>query len=812
MDNLDGSLVGRQIAKALHGVEGAPPIEQTLSDALAGKAVSTLRARASSLLAFGRWKKGINVLSTIFPITEGEAYAYVRELKELNAPRTKPSRFLEAVSFSFHMLGADVDNAMNSPRVKGAAVVPLAIPRKKTPLSVAQVTFLERMTVEDPGQRGIFCGYLCMILHMRLRWMDGQFCQEEPFLDLFEGRGFLECRLYHHKNAGRQKHAKRLLPAACNIPGFSGIDWATTWLANRYEHGLVAMPGIPTMPAPLTSGGWSLVPLEASQATSWLRELLNNLHPKVPMELIGTHSLKATMLSMMAKVGCDTSLRRLAGYHVDPADKSALEYSRDAQAPLAMTRLSQMNTETGWYDAQNRAPDVPLEEDDALLVEGQKLGTPSEPYEPSECDEEQSIDSLNASESCAISDFFAVVICFETRLQLLRAIVAARNMSMVDSTAVFEGRAKAIGLTEAVVHSMGLRGWTTHATFAFSVATQPGVDEQAFLDGVVIPVLGSAEHTDAPKLRRLFFESHTLTSADLRRKVDATETEAPRKLPAPEIAQRLELLQKRISPLVIANVLEPSHQLINAMVQCVEDGRVRYIEWSKCTSRTQEAVNKDPSISACLNTELDVHNALRRRGVAYEVAQAMSFEVHEKILNFFFFELKKEPVEGFAQVTLQQLASADRELHVRLAEMTRGGFKPGPGGELPLDIPTTEILEGPELRWMLMPMPKRMAPKTSPEPSKVGKPTADGEPKRTRNEVPKKTKEEALKLKRLKRTPMPKKLVGCTPCNDEGKPFCFAYNLGTCSSSTDCEKGLHACCKKGCGKRHSFVTAHKQGS
>ena len=406
-------------------------------------------------------------------------------------------------------------------------------------------------------------------------------------------------------------------------------------------------------------------------------------------------------------------------------------------------------------------------------------------------------------------------------------------MSMVDSAAVFETRARAIGLSDGVVNAMGLRGWTTHATFAFAVATQPGGDEQLFIDNVVTPVLGAADHVDAPKLRRLFFESHTLTSSDLRRKVDANELEAPRKLPAPEIAQRLELLQERVKPLIIANVLEPSHQLINAVVQCIEDGRIRYVEWARCTSRTQEvnnikedsdlrvwktdgsgairAVNKDPSITANLSTELDVHNALRRRGVAYEVAQCMSFEVHESLINFFFYELKKEPMEGFAQVSLQQLAAADRELHTRLAEKTRAGLKPGPAGELPLDIPTTQLLEGPELRWMLMPMPKKTVTKQAPEPPRPIKPAADSD-KRNRNEQPKRNKQEALRLKRLKRTPMPKQLVGCTPCNEEGKPYCFAYNLGTCSSSTDCDKGMHLCCKKGCGKKHSFISAHKQGS
>jgi len=198
-------------------------------------------------------------------------------------------------------------------------------------------------------------------------------------------------------------------------------------------------------------------------------------------------------------------------------------------------------------------------------------------------------------------------------------------MSLVDSNAVFESRALAIGLSQETVNALALRGWVTHATFAFLVATNHGTgDDQPFIDGVLIPILGREDHVDAPKIRRLFYESHTLTAADLRRKVDANEQEAPRKLPPPEIAQRIEALQTRVSPLIIQNVLEPSHQLINAVVQTVEDGRIRYIEWTKCTLRGQEvnnvredaelrvwktdangtikAVNKDPEMQANLST------------------------------------------------------------------------------------------------------------------------------------------------------------------------------------------------------------------
>ena len=43
---------------------------------------------------------------------------------------------------------------------------------------------------------------------------------------------------------------------------------------------------------------------------------------------------------------------------------------------------------------------------------------------------------------------------------------------------------------------------------------------------------------------------------------------------------------------------------------------------------------------------------------AYEVAQAMSFEVHERIINYFFFELKKEPMEGFCTSDLATSCSS----------------------------------------------------------------------------------------------------------------------------------------------------------
>ena len=158
----------------------------------------------------------------------------------------------------------------------------------------------------------------------------------KPYLDMHQGSGFLECELYHHKNAGRQRQAKRLLPAACCLPGLFG-DWATQWLKNRVAAELSAKPGFPTMPTPLAGGLWGQVPWSSQQSTIWMREVFSGLRPSCAVVDIASHSLKATILSWMSKCSCEEPLRRLAGYHVDPSARSALEYSRDAQAPVLHT-------------------------------------------------------------------------------------------------------------------------------------------------------------------------------------------------------------------------------------------------------------------------------------------------------------------------------------------------------------------------------------------------------------------------------------------------------------------------------------------
>ena len=88
----------------------------------------------------------------IFSLSEKDVYEYLCELRRERAPS-----FLEAVAFSKGLLAADVDEVLGSARVAGASKSTSEMgTRKKAPLSLAQLAFLEHVTCSHTGQEAIF--------------------------------------------------------------------------------------------------------------------------------------------------------------------------------------------------------------------------------------------------------------------------------------------------------------------------------------------------------------------------------------------------------------------------------------------------------------------------------------------------------------------------------------------------------------------------------------------------------------------------------------------------------------------------------
>ncbi|CAE7337237.1 unnamed protein product, partial [Symbiodinium pilosum] len=226
-------------------------------------------------------------------------------------------------------------------------------------------------------------------------------------------------------------------------------------------------------------------------------------------------------------------------------------------------------------------------------------------------------------------------------------------MAAVDSEALFKAKCKQLKLPEEAVTKMAAKGWTTYGTFAFAVPGDPGkISNSDFRSIVCQPVLGS-EQEHVPKLRRLHFEAFAITAAELKRTAEVQESDQPRKLPVVELA------------------------LVNQAAHMLEEQRIKYVEWFQCTSRAQEvnAVKEDSSLKllqsskegavllrdpesglkASTGSDLEVMQALRRRGLAYDLAAIMSFAAHEKPIDTLFAEYQRDVMPGHHPVSFSQM-------------------------------------------------------------------------------------------------------------------------------------------------------------
>lgn len=417
---------------------------------------------------------------------------------------------------------------------------------------------------------------------------------------------------------------------------------------------------------------------------------------------------------------------------------------------------------------------------------------------------------------------------------------------MIDSEALFDSRMQVIGLTQVEQQRIRALGWMTHSTYAFSSAFTPGqTDETQFLASVVVPVLGDAAHASAAKLRRLLFESYTLTVQDMRSQLERNTDDPPRKLPQPERASRFAKLAARLGVgIQLRDGLEPSNRLVDLAIQLHDDDSIAYIPWSACTTRTQEVhgqkkdndsdakvwkpdaqgVVRERPVSktdtADTASDYKFRQALSRRGIALDLAGLCSFEVHEMLADVLMTEFHQPALDNHSSVTMEQLETADKHLFTRLAEITRTGIRKRPDGTLPMEDGIRLVLRETKFNCILMQLQsnKRPAPHLGAH--------GDDAPlsKRAKKAVAKaaaaskaslpgkggtgKGAAAAAKGSGKGRKGIPAALVGLNHRTAANEPICFGFALGTCSAAapgSKCPKGWHTCMKPGCELKHSLA-------
>ena len=322
--------------------------EELLTNTLFAKSTNTLSRRASSWSLFLWWRKfeAPSNVDSSWPPGEDLVYEYVRHLACSGAPATRAQGFLEALFFADGAIGLPVMPAVReSARIRGAAMRSYErkqLTRKATPLKVDEVKKLEGLVLDrEDAEIRAMVGSLLFILFARARARDASAVEEEPFLDLPSGtvfEGYVEVRAAKVKTSKGIKRRRLGVPLVAPAYGLRADvegGWAKGWLDAREKVGLKASPGRFLIPSMAAGGIAALldVPMSAPQVTAALRNALEVAGVDDDrVQQITSHSLKATLLSWLAKAGASVASRRLLGGHIKPGEKSVLEYSRDGLA------------------------------------------------------------------------------------------------------------------------------------------------------------------------------------------------------------------------------------------------------------------------------------------------------------------------------------------------------------------------------------------------------------------------------------------------------------------------------------------------
>jgi len=349
----------------------------------------------------------------------------------------------------------------------------------------------------------------------------------------------------------------------------------------------------------------------------------------------------------------------------------------------------------------------------------------------------------------------------------------------------------------------------------------------------------------------------------MKRAAEGSEGDAPRKLSAPEFEARRSLVITRLVGMTITPELDVSDALITLCVAMYDGNRLRYIPWEVCTTRSLEivGVRKDETFArdsatgflkvavapmasrADIATDLKVDLALRRRGLALEMADAMSWECHEKLREELMSALARRQPPGYNQLSIAQIRKADEAAFMVMAKLTSRGIKKAEG-KRPMDAFILDILAHRDFNLALQPLPGRGHVEAAHDGVKRDRQEDEGE-SLSRSQRKKKAKAAAQAAAALAQSggappasqrpgagtgggrkgdgkgkgkivggklPLLLRVAGASGVDPEGNPICFSFNISVCSAAPPggrCPKGRHICVLTKCAQAsHCYGTAH----
>jgi hypothetical protein len=376
-----------------------------------------------------------------------------------------------------------------------------------------------------------------------------------------------------------------------------------------------------------------------------------------------------------------------------------------------------------------------------------------------------------------------------------------------------------MGMSQRGIQQLMQGNLDTMGKIAFAVG-QPGhpLDQNEFLNFAQNTRGAMISQADTAVLKRLVFEGHTEVLGQLRELVTDPNAAASRKLPAVECEHRMTQLKQRLQGVIVERQLEPSHELLEAMMQQKEANQLCYVQLGKTKKQlsldTEKLVVKEKSDipDQYHSSELQAFEALRRRGVAMDFADILSWESHERYLQQLTSHLCMDPPQNYSRPTLQKIFKADRQVFMYLIRVGVQ-LKRLPNNTLDMDTKLFEALHSYEVGFHLLPLPKSSgSPEHPQQGAQVGNnfEQSKGSPWQNRSHPYEGKGHQGGGKGKSKggKGVLPKFLLGRDNTNMDmhGRRLCFNYQINKCSEAADgaeCSKGWHLCCRKGCFAPHA---------
>ena len=405
--------------------------------------------------------------------------------------------------------------------------------------------------------------------------------------------------------------------------------------------------------------------------------------------------------------------------------------------------------------------------------------------------------------------------------------------SLLDSQPAFENRAKEHGLPEDLIADLVRRGVNTLNKAAYAVGTPGTPLPEEDLRKLANPT-SPATVTDGvlASIRRLLFESQTMSLANLRQQVEVGDGDRKKELPLEEIQSRIKAQKARLRGLELTGALEVSHAAYNLVFKMSQDDTITYLRLERFGTRAAEVAQEKtpkelvldttshlqvrsvaPKDACALSSDLALAQALTRRSLAMDLVGVATFEVSENWSRHLLNHLQQPPPPGYRPITHEQVFRADRAAFQVMAEKLTT-LKRTAAGTLPIDVQLELTPAIPRVMFCLM--PTGAGAHASKSPPDGG--SRDGR-KRKRKSGPSKPQQHAPppaphpqsrpnpRAPRARDpqsfTKAPAALAGMHSQTPEGERICWAYNLPKgCPNGSDCPKGKHVCMKPGCYKPH----------